>query len=212
MNKKYLIPDLHAESFYRAEQIIKRSRFVVTLAHTPTPESAKLFIEQMRNEFPDATHNCWAFVAGAAGDSGRAGYSDDGEPHGTAGRPMLTVLLHCGIGEITAVVTRYFGGTKLGTGGLVRAYQDLVRLGLEGLPSRLAMQAVRVQIILDYNKITLFKRQLSEFRASVVQENFATEATYEVLLPEENLDPFLLQITELTDGDVLTEILQTERI
>ena len=101
-------------------------------------EAARAFVEQIRTKHADATHNCWAFVTGAPGHSGQVGFSDDGEPHGTAGRPMLQVLLHCGVGEITMVVTRWFGGVKLGTGGLVRAYQDSVRSGRPGthLPAR----------------------------------------------------------------------------
>ena len=88
----------------------------------------------MNVEFPDATHNCWAYVAGPPASTGRVGMSDAGEPHGTAGRPMLTVLLHSGVGEIAAVVTRYYGGIKLGTGGLVKAYGGAVLAALEALP------------------------------------------------------------------------------
>lgn len=83
------------------------------------------------------------------GQTSKVGYSDDGEPHGTAGRPMLTMLLHGGVGELSAVVTRYFGGIKLGTGGLVRAYQGMVKLGLETLPTREHMIPARVEVVLD---------------------------------------------------------------
>ena len=136
MSVSYFIPDLAPEDLHRCEEIVRRSRFIVSLAHTPTPEAAKSFIERIKQEFPDATHNCWAYAAGAPGQTSKVGYSDDGEPHGTAGRPMLTMLLHGGVGELSAVVPRYFGGIKLGTGGLVRAYQGMVKLGLETLPTR----------------------------------------------------------------------------
>ena len=119
----YPVPDLALGQFHRVEQTIKRSRFICTAAHVTSPEEAKAFIDQIREEFSDARHNCWAFAAGAPGATAQVGMSDDGEPHGTAGRPMLTVLLHCGVGEIAVVVTRYFGGILLGTGGLIRAYQ-----------------------------------------------------------------------------------------
>ena len=131
----YRVPDLAPGTFHRTEQIIKKSRFITSVAHTKTPEEAKQFIEKIRQEFADATHNCWAFNASAAGSTTQIGASDDGEPHGTAGKPMLTVLVHCEIGELTAVVTRYFGGTLLGTGGLVKAYQSSVRQALETLPT-----------------------------------------------------------------------------
>src|SRR5690625_3641612 len=130
--KRYPIP----ARTHRVEQEIQRSRFITTVAHAPTIEEARAFIDSIREEFPDATHNCWAFAAGPPGDTAAIGMSDDGEPHGTAGRPMLTALLHGGVGEIAAVVTRYFGGTKLGTGGLVRAYTSSVQQALESLPTR----------------------------------------------------------------------------
>ena len=91
---------------HREEEVIQRSRFITSLAHAPTAEVAQAFIARIREEFPDATHHCWAFVAGPPGNTTSIGMSDDGEPHGTAGRPMLMVLQHAGIGDISAVVTR----------------------------------------------------------------------------------------------------------
>ncbi|HSR43143.1 MAG TPA: YigZ family protein, partial [Longimicrobiales bacterium] len=107
---------------HRVEEVVRRSRFVTTLARAPDAEAAAAFVQRIRDEMPDATHHCWAFVAGPPGNTRAMGMSDDGEPHGTAGRPMLTALLHGGVGEVVAVVARWFGGTKLGTGGLARAY------------------------------------------------------------------------------------------
>jgi len=98
----------------RVEEEIKRSRFITSLAPAPTVEAARALIAAVSAEFADANHNCWAYVVGPPGSTGQIGMSDDGEPHGTAGRPMLNVLLHSGIGDIVAVVTRYFGGTLLG--------------------------------------------------------------------------------------------------
>ena len=196
----YLVPDLKSGALHRQELLIKRSRFLVSLGHAPSPGAAKAFVEAIRKTFPDATHNCWAFVAGAPGDTGKAGYSDDGEPHGTAGRPMLTVLLHSGVGEIAAVVTRYFGGIKLGTGGLVRAYQDLVRLGLETLPTCEHMVTVRLHVAIDYPQVTLLRRMLPKYRASIDAEYFSTDATFEILLPQENVVEFSAEVANLTDG------------
>lgn len=119
---------------HQVELSIKNSRFITTIAHTPDKKSADAFIQSLRDLHPSANHNCWAFVAGKPDDSRLWGCSDDGEPKGTAGRPMLNVLSHSGLGEISVVVTRYFGGIKLGTGGLVRAYSQAVREGLESLP------------------------------------------------------------------------------
>lgn len=199
----YRIPDLEAP--HREELVIKRSRFLVSVGHAPTAAEARAFVERIRSEFPDATHNCWAYVAGPPGSSSQIGMSDDGEPHGTAGRPMLTLLLHGGVGEVVAVVTRYFGGIKLGTGGLVRAYQDLVRLGLETLPTREHMVTTRIRVTLDYNRLTLFHRLLPDFRASIEAEDFSTDATFDLSLPEGNVQPLTVALMDLTDGALLVE-------
>ena len=203
----YLVPDLEPQAMYRCEELIKRSRFIVSIAYTPSAEAAKAFVERIRQEFPDATHNCWAYAAGRPGDTGQVGYSDDGEPHGTAGRPMLTMLLHGGVGALCAVVTRYFGGIKLGTGGLVRAYQGMVRLGLETLPTREHMVPARVEIVLDYPYITLFRRMLPGYRASIAAESFGVDAVFQVLLPEQMVAPLEKALTELTGGAVLFSLL-----
>ena len=130
MSNRYPIP----ATTHRTEEEIKRSRFITTVAHTPTLEDARTFVSQLKEEFADASHNCWAYVIGPPGSTSHIGMSDDGEPHGTAGKPMLTVLLHSGVGNICAVVTRYFGGTLLGKGGLVKAYSGGIKLALEDLP------------------------------------------------------------------------------
>ena len=210
MSTSYQIPDLAPEAIHREEEVIRRSRFIVSLAHTPDPDTAKAFIDRIRREFPDATHNCWAYAAGAPGQTSQVGYSDDGEPHGTAGRPMLTMLLHGGVGELSAVVTRYFGGIKLGTGGLVRAYQGMVKLGLETLPTREHMIASRLEVILDYPHITLFRRMLQDYRASVIEEDFGVDATYRILLPSQNIEALEKALMELTEGAVLISRLDQE--
>jgi uncharacterized YigZ family protein len=121
-----------AQSVEISEEI-KKSRFITLLQPTPGVEAAKAFIQQVKSQHPSARHHCWAFVAGAPSDSQQLGFSDDGEPAGTAGKPILGQLMGSGIGEITAVVVRYYGGIKLGTGGLVRAYGNGVQLALAQL-------------------------------------------------------------------------------
>lgn len=196
MADRYPIP----ASSHRVEETIKRSRFITSLAHTPDLESARAFVAAVKAEFPDATHNCWAFNAGPPGDTAFLGLSDDGEPSGTAGKPMLTALLHSGVGEIAAVVTRYFGGTKLGTGGLVRAYTSMVNLGLETLERKDMVVTVRRALSIPYSAVTLFKRLLPEFEAEVAGESFAEAAGFEVELPEERAAEFARAVTQLTDG------------
>ena len=122
-SEPYLVPT--AEVIFEEE--IKKSRFITYLAHTPNIDAAKQFVQQVKERHHDARHNCWAFVAGRPSDSMKWGFSDDGEPSGTAGKPILAQLTGSGVGEITAVVTRYYGGIRLGTGGLVKAYDGGVQ-------------------------------------------------------------------------------------
>ncbi len=143
MTERYPVPAAR----HRVAQSIDRSRFICTVQRIASPEDAHAFLKEMSAEFPDATHNCWAFVAGPPGSTSRIGMSDAGEPHGTAGRPMLTVLLHSGVGDIAAIVTRYYGGTKLGTGGLVKAYGGAVQLALATLPLTERVDVVEAQIL-----------------------------------------------------------------
>lgn len=205
MAPRYSIP---ATPRHRVEEVIKRSRFITTLAHVESPEAARDFVAEMKAEFPDATHNCWAFAAGPPGDTAFVGLSDDGEPHGTAGKPMLNVLLHSGVGEIAAVVTRYFGGTKLGTGGLVRAYSSMVSLGLDTLPRKERVETLRALIVIPYSNVTLFKRLLPEHEAAIIEETFEADASFVVEFPEEQSDDFAQSLEDLTNGDALFSLLQ----
>lgn len=190
---------------HRVEAEIKRSRFITTIGYTPTPEAARAFIAQVAREFVDANHNCWAYVVGAPGSTGQIGMSDDGEPHGTAGRPMLTVLHHSGIGDVCAVVTRYFGGTLLGKGGLVKAYSGGVQLGLASLPVAERVPTITVDVMIDYTAITLFKRRLPDFEVELLNEEYGVDAVYRLKLPEERYHDFCTEIATLTNGQALVE-------
>jgi len=187
---------------YRTEETIKRSRFIATLAHAFTEEEAKAFISIIKKEFPDATHHCWAYVAGPPGDTARIGMSDDGEPHGTAGKPILTVLLHSEIGEIVAVVTRYFGGTKLGKGGLVRAYSGSVKNALAGLPAKVKRDVITLTAILDYSRIVAVRQMIDSFDAEIIEETYEADVSFKIELPKNNKDRFVRAITDLTGGEI----------
>jgi uncharacterized YigZ family protein len=188
---------------YRTEETIKRSRFIATVAHALTEEDAKAFISIIKNEFPDATHNCWAYVAGPPGDTARIGRSDDGEPHGTAGKPILTVLLHSEIGEIVAVVTRYFGGTKLGTGGLVRAYSGSVKNALAGLSIKEKRDVITLTAILDYSRIIAVRQMIETFNSEIIEEKYEADVSFKIELPKNNKESFIRAITDLTRGEIL---------
>jgi uncharacterized YigZ family protein len=203
VSQRYPIP----AGLHRVEEEINRSRFITTVACTPTVEAARAFIEQVRAEFADATHNCWAYLAGPPGSSGQVGYSDDGEPHGTAGKPMFMVLQHSGVGDISAVVTRYFGGILLGKGGLVRAYSGGVKLALATLPLAQHTPSVDLLVVLDYASVTPVQRLLPEFEATVRSEEYRAVATYHLRLPEERAGALQQRLMELTNGQVLIEAL-----
>ncbi len=202
MSSRYNIPQ---PGQHRSEEIIKRSRFIATVAWAPDVGAAKAFIGAIKAEFSDATHNCWAYAAGPPGDTAAVGFSDDGEPHGTAGRPMLNALLHSGIGEAAVVVTRYFGGVKLGSGGLVRAYSGATVLGLEATPLREKITPARLKLSLDYTLITQFKRALEGFEAVIIEEAFTDTAGFCVELPEERAESFAQFLTDLSHGKACVE-------
>ena len=185
---------------HRAEQTIERSRFICTLAPVTTPEEAQAFIRELNAEFPDATHNCWAYVAGPPGSTGRIGTSDAGEPHGTAGRPMLTVLLHSGVGDVAAVVTRYYGGVKLGTGGLVKAYGGAVQLALETMPRAERVDWAELRVAVGYPSVTAVQQLLPAHEGEVVSHDYAEAVMYRVRLPEGNADAFRAAVLDATRG------------
>jgi uncharacterized YigZ family protein len=189
----------------RVEEAIKRSRFITTVGPAPSLEAARAFVAQVSTEFTDASHNCWAYVVGPPGSTSQIGMSDAGEPHGTAGRPMLNVLLHSGVGDIAAVVTRYFGGTLLGTGGLVKAYSGGVQLGLQALPVVEKVAMAEVVVVIDYGAVTPLQRLLPDFEAEVVRQEFAADATFVIKLPEERVDALSAQVIALTNGLALVE-------
>ena len=201
MPSRYPIPAQR----HRVEETIRRSRFITTVDYAPTVEAARAFIDAIRAEFADATHNCWAYLVGPPGSTAQIGYSDDGEPHGTAGKPMFTVLQHSGLGDIVAVVTRYFGGTKLGKGGLVRAYSGGVQHALETLPTREFAPTVNLAVIIDYAHITPVQRLLPEFEAEIVDQDYATDVTLRLRLPIEQSKPLKERLVALTNGQVLIE-------
>jgi uncharacterized YigZ family protein len=185
--------------------VIERSRFIATVAHAPTIEAARAFIETIKAEFPDATHNCWAYVAGPPGETAAIGMSDDGEPHGTAGRPMLTALLHGGVGEVVAVVTRYFGGVKLGKGGLGRAYSGAVQGALEALPRAERVVRERVTVTVGYASIDGLRKLVEEFEIETGAEEYAEDVTYRLDVPSRQLAEFEASLATLTSGSARLE-------
>ena len=194
---RYLIP----ARIHRVGETIQRSKFITTAAHAPDADAAHAFIARIRDEFPDATHNCWAFVAGPPGSTTHIGMSDDGEPHGTAGKPMLTTLLHGDVGEIVAVCTRYYGGVKLGTGGLGRAYSGGVKLLLEDLPTEERVDRVTVEVVVGYADVDGLQRLMSEMDIVVEGEEYGADVRYRCGVPASDLEDFTKRLADLTRGE-----------
>jgi len=165
----YLIP----ESPVEYEEEIKKSVFITQLAHTPSIEAAKFFIESVKFKHASAGHNCWGFVAGRAEDSMKWGFSDDGEPSGTAGKPILAQLSGSGVGEMSAVVTRYSGGIKLGTGGLVKAYGGGVQQALKLLQTIEKKITIKLQLELDYAFMPIVQALLAQYQAIEIDAKYS---------------------------------------
>ena len=194
---RYAIPAAEA----RVEIRVSNSRFIATAAHAPTTDEAKAFIARVRAEFADATHNVFAYVVGF-GATTTLGASDDGEPGGTAGRPALAVLQGSGLGDVAVVVTRYFGGTLLGTGGLVRAYGDAVRAVLAELPRTMKIERRAVLVSLAYASYEMIKRLVAAHNGSVEQEEFGVDVTLTLLFAVDDLSAFAVELQALTAGQV----------
>ncbi|MFH1764327.1 MAG: YigZ family protein [Gemmatimonadota bacterium] len=190
---------------HRVEEVIQKSRFITAAGRAPDSEAAHAFLDLIRGEFPDATHHCWAFVAGPPGSTTSIGMSDDGEPHGTAGRPMLTALLHGGVGEIVAVCTRYYGGTKLGTGGLSRAYSGGVKLLLESLPTEERIERIALRVVVDYGSVDALQRLLEETESLIVSQEFGKDVEYRVAVPVEHAVTLAEAVAGVTRGQGIVQ-------
>lgn len=192
----------------RYEQTIKNSRFISYIAHAPNPQAAHAFIDQIKISYPDARHVCWAFVAGKPKQTTDVSCSDDGEPAGMAGRPMLNVLLHSEIGELVAVVVRYFGGIKLGTGGLVRAYSSSVSLALKNTPTCLKLAKHQFILIAPYALENSIRRLLNELACELSSFSYAAELEINGFCPIQSTDQLQQGLADLGRGQLRLEFLQ----
>ena len=195
----------------RREIEIKRSRFITTIEPAADATRAQAFIARIKAEFPDASHNCWAYLCGPPGSSDRIGLSDDGEPHGTAGKPLLTTLQHSGLGDIALVVTRYFGGTKLGKGGLVKAYTDAAQTALEELPRGEKIAWHLLWLDFSYALLTPLELQLKNYEARVVDRQFTEQVSLQIKLPKEQIAPLTTALNELSSGQIRVRGSETDQ-
>lgn len=183
------------------EIIEKKSRFIATVTPITTEEDALAFIEQKKKQYWDASHNCSAYTLGVRHETARC--SDDGEPAKTAGRPMLDVLLAEDIHNVCVVVTRYFGGTLLGTGGLVRAYQAATKAGLKASTIVTKRYGVPVTVATDYNNIGKLQYIIAQMELLTQEVCYTENVTITVLTTNETRAAFEKKVTEATSGKAL---------
>ncbi|HEY84045.1 MAG TPA: YigZ family protein [Chloroflexi bacterium] len=194
---RYIIPVKETQ----IELVISRSRFISTAAYTPTIEAAKAFIAKVRRAYPDASHHVYAFALGY-GASVTYGMSNAGEPSGTAGKPTLAVVKGCGMGDVTVVTTRYFGGIKLGTGGLVKAYTEAAQIVLAETPRVEKVEKRAIDITTPYNLYEAVIRLVKQHHGQVTSEDFGVEVTLNLTFPTPNLPDFAADLAEITSGQI----------
>lgn len=185
------------------EIVEKKSRFIATVRKVESEEEAVSFIEEMKKKYWDARHNCSAFVIGRRAELTRC--SDDGEPSGTAGRPMLEVLLGEGVRNVAVVVTRYFGGTLLGTGGLVRAYTQAVKEGLANSIVGVERAGYEILIEIDYNGVGKLQYLMGQRNIEPVNSEYAETVRFTLVIPVEKCEELRKAMVEASNGRVKWE-------
>ena len=195
----------------RRNLTISNSRFISTIAPAFSVDEAKAFIARIKAEFPDASHNVPIYIIGHA-DSETAHCSDAGEPSGTAGRPALAVLRGSGLGDVVVVITRYFGGTKLGTGGLVRAYSDAMRLVVDAVPRAEKVLTYTIMLVFPYTYLERVRLMVVSHSGVVLDEGFTADVTLTARLMVDKLPAFQSYLANLTNGKVQAEIISTENV
>jgi len=200
--KIYLIP----ATTCRTEYVVLKSRFVTTIARVSSTDEAKAFLNSIRNQMNNASHHAYAFRVGH-GKSVVDGMSDAGEPPGTAGAPILSVLRGTDIGDIIVVVTRYFGGAKLGTGGLVRAYTKAAKTGLAELKTEQRIPKSVIRIETSYNLYDAIRRLIAHYSGSIEDEVFTASVTIIAAFPTNVLPYFSAHLLDITAGKVEPVIL-----
>ena len=213
--KAYLTDNLRSNLSYQIPQLkdqeleltltIKNSRFIANLRHANGRDECDIHLNDMRRKYPDANHHCWAVVATAPENSTYWGLSDAGEPSGTAGKPMLQVLSHCGIGEVSVVVCRYFGGTKLGTGGLVKAYGEAVKQVVEQCPTTLKQSLTELHIECHYDLSGQLEYLCKKHDALINQRHYSASLSLNVTVPSLQLSALRANIAALTSVKVSTK-------
>lgn len=195
---EYFIPAGAGE----AEFVEKRSSFLGHVRYVETEDEAKAFVTEMKKKFYDARHNCWCYII----KDGAVRYSDDGEPQGTAGIPMLEVLKREGVTNVVCVVTRYFGGVLLGTGGLLRAYTKSAKDALNAAGICVVRRWVKAEIACSYAMLERLKTECTAIGGVVADIEYSADVCLKLLLPEDKADAFSQRTADVTAGASELEI------
>jgi uncharacterized YigZ family protein len=193
----------------RREHVVVNSRFIATLAPVFSPEDARAFISRIKKEFADASHNVPAYIIGG-GNTVTEFCSDDGEPSGTSGKPALAVLRGSGLGDVAVVVTRYFGGTLLGTGGLVRAYTESTQFVVNAVERGRRVTVHVSMLAIPYNLLERVRLMTTRHSGEVVGEDFGGDITMTLQFPVESFDDFQKELQELSAGKLKAEVIESK--
>lgn len=207
MSSLFNVPVAEAKS----SQLIKKSRFIAHLFPVNNREHAFSQIEQLRQQYPDARHHCWAFIAGAPNDTQVLGFSDDGEPSGTAGKPILAQLQGSGLGYVLAVVIRYFGGIKLGTGGLVRAYGSSVAQTLTIVKTRPYIAKTTLSMQFGFDALGEANQLFNRFNVIQQSIDYNEGVCVTVELPAQNCQQFIDALTNACRGQIKFHLPQQDK-
>jgi uncharacterized YigZ family protein len=204
MARSYFVP---AEEI-RREHTILNSRFIGTLAPVENDTVAREFIKRIRTEYQDASHNVPAYIIGG-GNSVTEYCSDDGEPQGTSGRPALAVLRGSGLGNVALVITRYFGGTKLGKGGLVKAYTESAQMVVNAVQRARKIEVYIALLVTPYPLLERIRLITPQHEGTILSEDFAADVTMTLQFPVDKTEAFQRAIQELSGGKLKVKIIET---
>jgi uncharacterized YigZ family protein len=204
MSKSYLVP----LSEIRREHTVANSRFIATLAPVSTIDEARAFLARIKKEFADANHHVPAYILGG-GNTVTEYFSDDGEPSGTAGRPALTVLRGSGLGDVAVAITRYFGGTLLGTGGLVKAYTEATQLVVNAVGRGRRVPVYVAMVAIPYNLLERVRLMVARNHGEVLEEDYSADITMTLQFPVESYAGFQDELRELSAGKLQAEVIES---
>jgi uncharacterized YigZ family protein len=205
MTRNYAVPLTEI----RREHVVLNSRFIATLAPAFSIDEARAFMARIKKEFADATHNVPVYIIGG-GNTVTEYFSDDGEPAGTSGKPALAVLRGSGLGDAALVITRYFGGTLLGTGGLVKAYTESAQLVVNAVGRGERVPVNVVMLVIPYNLLERVRLLAARHRGEILGEDFAGDITLTMQIPLNDFDEFQLGMRELSSGKIQAEVIESK--